>query len=115
MKGLFVTQNFHFLTVDGAEQMVLHLGKPVRSRLGGYQCSYEILVGKRSLRTFRAYGEDSLHALLLALSIAPVELDLALRKVGGRRVGAEWKDIERFRIVRERISGAKKARSKREA
>ena len=78
----FVVRTIQMATVRGQEEVVLRVCCPVRAK-GAYRCDYEISMGREVLRASKAYGEDSLQALLLALSLLAIEMELALRKAGG--------------------------------
>ncbi len=71
------------LTVDGPNRprrVVLRIGKPRRQRTGEWACLFGVTgLGRQSVH--RAYGEDAVQALQLALEAIRIHLDTSPRSV----------------------------------
>ena len=93
----FVERRFEMSTGEGQAELVYRVMRPVPWK-GAFRCDYEIATSTVVLRASKAYGEDGLQALLLALSISVVEIELALRKAGGSVDASHLADLARLRL-----------------
>ncbi|MGH2608961.1 MAG: DUF6968 family protein [Tepidiformaceae bacterium] len=64
----------------GARRVVLRIGKPRRQGTGAWACPFRIAgLGRQGVD--RAYGEDAVQALQLALEVIRIQLDTSERSV----------------------------------
>jgi hypothetical protein len=83
LKAVIAERELEFTASDGAKQtVVVRLGKPEREPDGPWFCTY-VIEGTSFRREFRAAGEDSMQAMLLARSIIVVELEVLAKDQQG--------------------------------
>lgn len=85
-------------TARDVVHLELRVARPVRASPGGFSCAYELVEGKTTIRAFAANGEDSLQAMLLALAISVVEVEMFLESCGGTIPDEQWRDLARLRV-----------------
>jgi hypothetical protein len=77
---------------DGAVEVVMvRVGKPQRAN-DSWACTYQIM-GETIERTKATHGEDSMQALLLALSVIRVEMEAEAKATGRSVAWIGEKDI----------------------
>jgi len=91
----FVSRTFHIESPDGVVECGVKIWRPSRMKTGGYRCKYAV-VSKAERRFFSMAGEDGVQALLLALRISVVEVELLARRLDGRVPAHELMDVERL-------------------
>lgn len=86
-------RELEFVCDAGKESVLVYLGKPVQEKDGPWFCPY-VIKAASFLRQFRAAGEDSMQALILALRTIPTELEVLAKDhkghftwFGGRDLG----------------------------
>ena len=78
--------------------VTVRLVRPTRRRTGEYACTYELASRQlRYRRTQRIFGEDGIQALLLALGMVVIELEVLLRDQHGTIEPWQWDDLRRLR------------------
>ena len=78
---------------DGSVEVVMvRIGKPQHTSDHNWACTYQIM-GETIERTQATYGEDSMQALLLALSVIRVEMEVEARATGRSLAWIGEKDI----------------------
>jgi hypothetical protein len=78
---------------DGSiEPVMVRIGKPQRTADENWACTYQIM-GETIERTRAIYGEDSMQALLLALSTIRAEMEAEARTTGRSLAWVGERDI----------------------
>lgn len=76
-----------FRTADG-HSVIMSIGRPTRTATGEWSCAVRV-TGIESPEITEAFGEDSVQALLMALSMARARVELLRRLHGLTWLGAD--------------------------
>lgn len=97
MSDVFVSRTVVLEGGSADSPLSVSFYRPTRAPGGEYECTYEIHEGGKLLRRMAMRGEDGLQALLLALGVVNVELEVLEGRMAGRIAKGDFSDLRRLR------------------
>lgn len=88
----FISRTFHVETPNGTIESVLSIFRPTDEGGGEFRCRYELVAPNEGASSAIA-GVDELQALVLAVRMSIVEVNLLAKRLGGTVRDHELSDL----------------------